>query len=102
MRGYTVVFSAFLSSIYACAASMPDSFHITSSGIQDPCFSLAFLSWSEKSNILFFPQHPQKQKSWDISLCQLKLNHFLEASNTILDKSRLLAVSAPHALYTLA
>ena len=96
-----IVLPAFLSSIYACAASMPDIFHITSSGIQDPCFSLAFLSWSEKSNILFSPQHPQKQKSWDIPLCQLKLNHLLEASNTILDKSRLLAVSAPHASHWL-
>ena len=58
-----IVLPAFLSSIYACAASLPDSFNITSSGIQDPCFSLAFSSWSEKSNILFSPQHPQKQKS---------------------------------------
>ena len=95
------VLPAFLSSIYGCAASMPDSFHITSSGIQDSCFFLAFSSWSEKSNILFSLQHPQEQKSWDIPLCQLKLNHLMEASNSIRDKSRLLAVSAPHASHWL-
>ena len=80
---------------------MPDSFHITSSGIQDSCFSLAFSSWSEKSSILLSPQYPQKQKSWDIPLYQITLNHLLEVSNSILDKSRLLAVSAPHASHWL-
>ena len=44
-----IVLPAFLSSIYACAASMPDSFHITLSGIQNSCSFLAFSSWSEKS-----------------------------------------------------
>ena len=55
-----IILPAFLPSIYACAASMLDSFHITSSGIEDSCFSLAFSSWSEKSSSLFSPQHPQK------------------------------------------
>ena len=91
-----IVLLAFLSSMYICAASMPDSFHITSSGIQDSCFSLAFSNWSEKSSILFSQQHSQKQKSWDIPLCQLKLNHLMEVSNSTLDRSRLLAISAPH------
>ena len=36
-----IVLPAFLSSIYACAATMWNSFHITSSGIQNSCFSLA-------------------------------------------------------------
>ena len=96
-----VVLSTFLSSIYACAASMPDSFHVTSSGIEDSCFFVAFSNWSEKSNILFSMQHPLKQKSWEMLLCQLKLNHLIEASNFILDNSRLLAVSAPHASHWL-
>ena len=30
-----ILLPAFLSSIYACAASMPDNFHIISPGIQD-------------------------------------------------------------------
>ena len=96
-----IVLPAFLSSIYACAVRMPDSFHITSSGIQDSCFFLAFSSWSEKFNFFFSAQHSQKQKSWDIPLCQLRLNHLMEASNSIFDKARLLAVSAPYASHWL-
>ena len=92
---------AFLSSIYACVASMPDSFHITSLRIQYSCFFLAFSILSEKSSIVCSQQYPQKQKSWDIPLCQLKLNCLMEASISILVKSRPLSVSAPHALHWL-
>ena len=93
-----VALPAFLSSMFSCHMNLPNCFH---SDNQDICLLSALSLWTEKTGIASSPPHPQWQKSWDLPLCNIRLTRLIESSSSSTEKSRLLAVSAPHSSHWL-
>ena len=55
----------------------------------------------KKTGIASSPPHPQWQISRDLPLCNIRLTRLIESSSSSPEKSRLLAVSAPHSSHWL-
>ena len=91
-----IALPAFLPSLYSSCDSMPNCFQLSEFGV-----SSALAKWTEQSGTNICPEQPQKQKSWDLPLCHIKLNHLLESCSSTLKKFHLLAVSAPHSSHWL-
>ena len=91
---------AFLFSMFSCYTNLPNCFHLVSKN-QDFCLLSALSLWTEKSHTTLFPPNQQRPKSWDLPLHNIRLTHLIKTSSSSLEKSHLLAVSAPHASHWL-
>ena len=86
-----VALPAFLTSMFSCHMNLPNCFH---SDNQDIYLLSALSLWTEKTGIASSPPHPQRQKSWDLPLCNIRLTQLIESSSSSPEKSRLLVDSS--------